>query len=180
MNALRKRYLLAAALAAPPVWMLLPWLKVLCWGLPLCFKGEPAQLPMPISRVRLVEVADTFGAPRSGGRRHEGVDIFAPRHTPVLSTTAGVVVFVGDNRLGGQAVQILGPGGQWHYFAHLESFGEVRVGQRIPIGFPVGTVGDSGNAKGTPPHLHYGTYSFFRQAEDPLPKLRGGSRMASR
>lgn len=180
MDVWMRRRLLVAVLAVPLFWMLLPWFKVLCWGLPLCLRGEPAQLPMPISCVRPLDVADTFGAPRSGGRRHEGVDIFAPRHTPILSTTAGVVVFVGDNRLGGHAVQILGPGGQWHYFAHLESFGEVRVGQRIPIGFPVGTVGDSGNAKGTPPHLHYGTYSFFRKAEDPLPKLRVRSRMASR
>jgi hypothetical protein len=105
------------------------------------------------------------------------------RDQSVRSFTAPPLVLLPSwvtTALGGHPVQILGPGGQWHYFARLESFGEARVGQRIPVGFPVGTVGDSGNAKGTPPHLHYGTYSFFRQAEDPLPKLRGGSRMASR
>jgi murein DD-endopeptidase MepM/ murein hydrolase activator NlpD len=50
----------------------------------------------------------------------------------------------------------------------------------VSAGFPLGTVGDSGNAKGTPPHLHYGTHSFFRKAEDPLSKLRGGVRVAGR
>lgn len=179
MGARMKGCLAASVVAALSAWLLMPWLRVMCWGLPLCFKGEPARLPMPVSRVRALDVADTFGAPRSGGRRHEGVDIFAPRHTPILSTTAGVVVSVGDNRLGGHAVQILGPGGQWHYYAHLETFGEIRIGQRVPAGFPIGTVGDSGNAKGTPPHLHYGTYSLFMKAEDPLPRLRGRARMGS-
>lgn len=127
-----KRRLVASIVAVSLAWMLMPWLKVLCWGLPLCFRGEPAQLPMPVPRLRAMDVADTFGAPRGGGRRHEGVDIFAPRHTPILSTTAGVVVSVGDNRLGGHAVWIMGPGGQWHYYAHLESLGEIRVGQRVP------------------------------------------------
>lgn len=135
---------------------------------------------MPVTEVRAVDVADTFGAPRGGSRRHEGVDIFAPRHTIVLSTTEGIVASVGDNRLGGHAVWILGPGGQWHHYAHLESFGDIRVGQRVPARFPVGTVGDSGNAKGTPPHLRYGTYNLLRRAEDPLPKLRDGARVASR
>jgi hypothetical protein len=60
-----KRRLLAAVLAVPLVWMLLPWFKVLCWGLPLCLGREPAQLPMPISRVRPLDVADTFGLPES-------------------------------------------------------------------------------------------------------------------
>lgn len=175
--ALRMNWRLAAvSLVLPMTWMIFPWIKVMVWMLPLCCRKAPRCLPMPVSGVRPLEVADTFGAPRSGGRRHEGVDIFAPRHTPILSTTDGVVVFVGENRLGGHTVQILGPGGQWHYFAHLEAFGKVGAGQWISAGFPIGTVGDSGNAKGTPPHLHYGVYHFLRKAVDPLPKLQARSR----
>ena len=77
----------------------------------------PSSLPLPLPGVRF---ADTWGAARSQGRRHEGVDIFAPRNTPVLSTTRGRVLNVGPNTLGGRTVMVLGPGGARHYYAHLE------------------------------------------------------------
>ena len=154
------------------VWIALPVLKVAFLGLPICFQEAPVRLPMPMKGVRPSQVANTFGAPRSEGRRHEGVDVFASRNTHILSTTKGVVVSVGENRLGGRTVAVLGPGAQWHYFAHLESYGKIRVGQWIPAGYTLGTVGDSGNARGTPPHLHYGVYRFPRKAFDPLPLLK--------
>ena len=61
---------------------------------------------------------DTWGAARSQGRRHEGVDIFAKKNTPIRSTTPGIVTKVGRNRLGGKVIGIQGPGA-WHYYAHL-------------------------------------------------------------
>lgn len=122
--------------------------------------------PLP---ARLV---DTYGAPRSSGRRHEGIDIFAPRHTPVLSTTRGVIVRRGDNRLGGRVVMVLGPGGQLHYYAHLEVFSELPLGAWVEPGLVLGYVGISGNAQVTPPHLHYGIYQPGGGAIDPYPLLR--------
>ena len=103
----------------------------------------PAALPVPVAGVKPVQLADTWGGARSGGRRHEGIDIFAKRGTPVLSSTEGIVLRVGTNRLGGQVVWVLGPGGQRHYYAHLDRYGDVRAGMRVRHRqFGVGTVVD--------------------------------------
>lgn len=113
-------------------------------------------LPNPLPGTRPV---DTWGGARSQGRTHEGVDIFAKRNTPIRATTRGIVLNVGPNTLGGRTVMILGPGGQRHYYAHLERYPALGRGDWIEAGDVVGYVGDSGNARGTPPHLHYGIYA---------------------
>lgn len=113
-------------------------------------------LPNPLPGTRFV---DTWGGARSQGRTHEGVDIFAPRNTPIRATTRGIVLNVGPNGLGGRTVMILGPGGQRHYYAHLERYAALERGDWVEAGQVVGYVGDSGNARGTPPHLHYGIYA---------------------
>lgn len=112
--------------------------------------------PLPDARARL---HDSWHAPRSGGRRHEGVDIFAARGTPVRSTTEGIVLRRTGNRLGGKVVWMLGPAGHRHYYAHLDGFSHLRNGERIAAGTTLGYVGNTGNAKSTPPHLHYGIYT---------------------
>ncbi|BDU73709.1 M23 family metallopeptidase [Mesoterricola silvestris] len=175
---MRKSFLLLVAL--PIACVATPWGKVAVRGLPLCFQDAPVRLPMLVPGLHPSQVASTFGAPRSGGRRHEGVDLFAPRNTPVLSPTKGVVISVGENSLGGRTVTVLGPGPRWHYFAHLEAYGKVKVGQRVPEGYALGTVGDSGNARRTPPHLHYGIYRFPGKALDPLPLLKASPRSSFR
>ncbi len=116
--------------------------------------------------------ADTWGAARTRGRRHEGVDIFAPTATPVRSATRGVVSRVGDNALGGRTVTVLGPGGYHHYYAHLSRYAEEKVGDWVAAGDVLGFVGNSGNARGTPPHLHYGVYTPNWQAVNPYPLLK--------
>ena len=83
----------------------------------------PASLPVPVDGVRPSGLVDTWGAARSGGRRHEGIDIFARRRTPVRSTTEGIVTRRGGNPLGGRTVTVLGPGGWRHYYAHLDRYG---------------------------------------------------------
>ncbi len=141
----------------------------------------PTLLPVPVAGVTPLQLRNTWGAPRSGGRDHRGIDIFAPRGREILSTTGGMVVTVGQNSLGGKIVRVLGPGGQWHYYAHLERFGNVSVGEIIVPGTIVGYVGDSGNARGTPPHLHYGIYGFRGGPINPYPLLarpRGFTRRA--
>lgn len=132
---------------------------------------SPSHLPVPVEGVRPQQIANGWDSPRSGGRKHRGIDIFARRGTPVVSSTRGIVVTVGQNSLGGRIVRVLGPGGQWHYYAHLDRFGDVREGQLIEEGAVLGYVGDSGNAKGTPPHLHYGVYRFRGGAINPYPLL---------
>lgn len=136
--------------------------------------GEaPETLPVPVAGVAREALADTWGASRSGGRTHQGIDIFAPRGTPVLSTTTGWVVGVGENRLGGRTVRVLGPGREVHYYAHLNTYGRFGTGDVVAAGDTLGTVGTTGNAVGTPPHLHYGIYAAAG-ATNPYPRLAPG------
>jgi murein DD-endopeptidase MepM/ murein hydrolase activator NlpD len=127
--------------------------------------------PVPVAGVTPRQLTDSWGAPRSGNRRHQGIDIFAPCGTPILSATDGLVVTVGSNTLGGQIVRVLGPGAYWHYYAHLSRFGDVREGELIAAGTVLGYVGVTGNAKGTPCHLHYGVYTWGNGATNPYPLL---------
>ena len=139
--------------------------------LDLALAPMPERLPIPVAGVRPGSLVDTWGAERSGGRRHKGIDIFARRGTAVMSPVQGVVMQVGHDRLGGNVVRVLGPGRQVHYFAHLDRYGPIRERQWIRPGDIVGYVGDTGNARGTPPHLHYGVYTAGG-AINPFPLLR--------
>ena len=125
-------------------------------------------LPSPLPEQLLT---DTWGAARSQGRSHEGIDIFAARGTPIQSTTQGIVRKVGENNLGGRVVVVVGPGGAGHYYAHLEGYADITPDDWVNVGDIIGYVGDSGNAKGTPPHVHYGIY-INGSAVNPYPLLQ--------
>jgi peptidoglycan LD-endopeptidase LytH len=133
---------------------------------------RPDSLPVPVQGVSARGLADAWDAPRGGGRQHQGIDIFAPRGTPVVSPVDGLVFSVGTNSLGGNTVKVLGPGSQVHYFAHLDRYADVQAGKRIARGTVLGYVGTTGNARGTPPHLHYGLYDVPGGARDPFPLLK--------
>ncbi|ASK27403.1 M23 family metallopeptidase [Neisseria chenwenguii] len=152
----------------PTIFLTLAALITAATGI-FCFypMPEPHSLPNPVPGQRF---ADTWNGVRIGGRRHQGVDIFAKRGTPVRSTTSGVVLKVGENRLGGKTVSIWSAGRVVHYYAHLEKYADVRRFQWVKRGEVIGYVGDSGNAKGTPPHLHYGIYTP-KGAVNPYPLL---------
>ena len=139
----------------------------------------PEFLPVPVQGVAASAIANTWHAPRDGGsRKHLGLDIFARRGTPVLSPVEGIVIGKGGDRLGGNVVRVLGPGRQVHYFAHLESFSDVKTRDWVTPGAILGYVGSTGNARGTPPHLHYGIYGAAG-AINPFPLLRAESPMPS-
>ena len=125
-------------------------------------------LPSPLPQQHLT---DTWGAARSQGRSHEGIDIFAARGTPIRATTQGIVSKVGENTLGGRVVVVVGPGGAGHYYAHLENYADISPNDWVDVGDIIGYVGDSGNAKGTPPHVHYGIY-ISGSAVNPYPLLQ--------
>ena len=125
-------------------------------------------LPSPLPEQHLT---DTWGAARSQGRSHEGIDIFAARGTPIRATTQGIVSKVGENTLGGRVVVVVGPGGAGHYYAHLEDYADISPNDWVDAGDIIGYVGDSGNAKGTPPHVHYGIY-ISGSAVNPYPLLQ--------
>ena len=94
-----------------------------------------------------------FGAPRAG-HKHKGVDIFAKAGTPVISASKGIVIYTGVFSLGGNVVVVLGPAFKTHYYAHLKEI-QTHEGSIVNNGTQIGTVGNTGNAKNTPAHLHY-------------------------
>ncbi len=91
---------------------------------------------------------------------HKGVDIFAKKGTPIKSATTGLVLYSGQNEMGGNIALVLGPKWRFHYYAHLEEV-EVERFDWVTQNDQIGTVGDSGNAKGKPPHLHYTIATFL-------------------
>lgn len=129
-----------------------------------------ATLGFPVRGVDPGAIRSRFGAERDAGRRsHEGVDIFAARGTTVVAAHGGRAVWVGTNELGGNVVMIRDrERGLGHYYAHLDSQ-LVSEGELVTRGQPIGFVGNTGNARTTPPHLHFGIYQRGRGAIDPSP-----------
>ena len=115
-----------------------------------------------------VSFINDWGFPRSGGRTHKGTDMFASRGTPLVAVMGGTVS-ISNNRLGGKTVY-LNAGGFRFYYAHLDGWGDITNGQSVPKGYTIGYVGDTGNAKGTSPHLHFGIQTT--QAVNPYPTVR--------
>lgn len=135
----------------------------------------PTKLPIPVNDVKAKQLKDTWGASRSSGRTHEGIDILAPKGTKVYSTTDGFVRSMKSNNLGGKVIWILGPSNTWHYYAHLDEHKRgLKEGDFIRKGDHIGYVGNTGNARHTAPHLHYGLYlsGRGRGAVNPYPYLR--------
>jgi murein DD-endopeptidase MepM/ murein hydrolase activator NlpD/SH3-like domain-containing protein len=125
----------------------------------------------PVTGATNRSVGSLYGVDRDGGRRsHEGVDIFAPKGTPVIAPTNGFISRVGNNKLGGKVVWMQDQArGQSYYFAHLDSQ-LVQSGKRVLQGDTLGLVGNTGNARTTPAHLHFGIYQ--RGSKDPINYIR--------
>lgn len=116
---------------------------------------------------------DSFLAPRSGGRQHQGIDIFAPTGTNLFAVERGVIAKVGTNRLGGIKLWLYGESGTTYYYAHLLAFAPgIRDGLVVEAGDMVGYVGNTGNAISTPPHLHFEIHPGNGPAVNPTPLLR--------
>jgi peptidase M23-like protein/thrombospondin type 3 repeat protein len=151
----------------------------------LSFAGFARQGPVcrPLVGAKLT---DTFGAARSGGRKHEGIDIFAAEGTPIHAVAGGTVVQGFTNGLGGNVVRIQGDDGRFYYYAHLTggSTDHLKVGQHVNAGQVIGGVGHTGDAAGTPNHLHFqvrengqwvNPFNFLQ----PLPDLTGAGGAAA-
>lgn len=115
--------------------------------------GAPAVNPLAEFPVAgRTSYTDTWGAPRPGGRTHQGTDVFAAEGTPVVAAHAGLVEQK-TTPVGGQTVTIYGDG-VTSYYAHLSAF-EGQSAVTVNPGTVVGYVGSTGDAAGGPPHLHF-------------------------
>lgn len=138
----------------------------------LVLETEPS-LAFPVMDASNRSIQSFFGADRDAGRRvHHGIDIFAPRGTPALAATDGTVRSVRPNNLGGNVVWLTDQArGHSLYYAHLDSQ-IVSAGQAVRRGDTLGFVGNTGNARTTAPHLHFGIYRRGDGPIDPLLHVR--------
>ena len=140
------------------------WSKILLVVLIILIAGAiiPQQFAMPVEGATFhsYDQHSFWAYPWGESVTHKGVDIFAKEGTNVHPATAGLVIAAGRNRLGGNFVMVLGPQWRLHYYAHLH---EIRTHVLAPVTHNsiLGTVGNTGDARGKPTHLHYTMKSIF-------------------
>lgn len=124
----------------------------------------PGRWECPVPGARFT---NDYGYVRADGGFHAGVDLFAPRGTPVLAPTAGTVAQF-PNPSGGRAVHLRASDGTRYYFAHLDSYGATGW---VEAGTVIGAVGNSGDAAATSPHLHMEAHPGGGDTTNPFPTL---------
>jgi murein DD-endopeptidase MepM/ murein hydrolase activator NlpD len=121
-----------------------------------------------------VAFTDTWGAARSGGRSHKGVDMIASRGTPAVAIEAGTVKRLRNGGLGGITVTLTGASGAEYYYAHLDGWAPgLSTGQSLAVGELLGYVGNTGNAQYTISHLHFEHHPGGGSAVNPYPLVAG-------
>ena len=138
------------------IWLLVP-LTLLILGFLI---PQPMIVPVKGATPANWDINSFWAYPWGSSITHKGVDIFAPRGTEVVASTYGLVVYTHEGGKGGKSVMVLGPKWRFHYYAHLDSYSAWPF-QPVKAGDKIGTVGDTGNAKGKPPHLHYAITTPF-------------------
>ena len=118
---------------------------------------EARLLVVPVLGKYPHDVPNSFVDGRSGGRRHNALDILAPRGTLVLSTDDGVIRRLSTNALGGISIYATDPDERFvYYYAHLDAYApDLHADQRVRKGDVLGYVGTTGNAPVNTPHLHF-------------------------
>jgi len=120
-----------------------------------------------------VSFTDTWGDPRSGGRSHRGVDMIAARGTPIVAIYSGTIRRFSNSTLGGKSIYFWSDAGDMYYYAHLDDFAAVSVGQHVEQGHVIGYNGSSGNASSSLPHLHFEFHPGGGSAVNPYPLVKG-------
>ena len=129
--------------------------------------GQGVDWVCPLQPPGSYAFSDTFGAPRSGGRLHQGVDMISARGTTIVAIVDGVAIDK-QNTLGGNTISFNGNDGNHYYYAHLDSY---AASGQVLKGTVIGYVGDSGNAKFSTPHLHFEIHPGGGPAVDPTPTV---------
>jgi murein DD-endopeptidase MepM/ murein hydrolase activator NlpD len=145
--------------------------KLIAEAQPLVDRGVPLDdaliaLAPPFPVAGLANFTDDWGNPRSTPcpHWHQGTDIFADFGTPIVASGPGRVVARGRHPVGGLSMWVTGDDKMAFYYAHLERFGDVEPGDRVDAGTVLGYVGDTGNAEGGSPHLHFSIHPPTRSA----------------
>jgi murein DD-endopeptidase MepM/ murein hydrolase activator NlpD len=148
-------------------------------------KPEPLKVQPKLTAGRYVfpvygptSYIDTFGAKRADVTYHHGDDIFGSLGQPLVACTDGIVFSVGFNKVGGNRLWIVDKAGNQFYYAHLSAFATTAVnGAHVKAGQVIGFMGNTGDAEGTPYHLHFEIhpvsflYLGYDGAVDPSPYL---------
>ena len=166
LTAIARRYGVSTEALAAANGILRPWNLYATARLVLT---APNRLPVDIAvcPVAGATFANDWGFPRSGGRAHEGTDVFAPRNTPVAAPVSGTVSFQ-TGSIGGRQFRLVGDDGVMYLGSHMEAFGTAG---RVAAGATIGYVGNSGNAAGSRPHLHFEVHPDGGAAMNPYPVL---------
>jgi murein DD-endopeptidase MepM/ murein hydrolase activator NlpD len=119
------------------------------------------RLRLPIDEADVEQMKGHFAQPR-GARRHEAVDILAPRHTPVRAVEAGTIAKLFYSKAGGTTIYQFDPSRRFtYYYAHLDAYAPgLREGQPVSGGDVIGYVGTTGNAPANAPHLHFAVFEL--------------------
>jgi murein DD-endopeptidase MepM/ murein hydrolase activator NlpD len=122
-------------------------------------------LGLPVQSITAADIRDNFDEPRGGNRRHEAIDVLAPRHTPVLAVENGTVAKLFLSEAGGITIYQFDPSGRYvYYYAHLESYAPgLKEKDKVSRGQVIGYVGTTGNAPRDTPHLHF---AIFKLADE--------------
>ncbi len=115
-------------------------------------------LLMPVVGVQTYDLSNSWGDSRDGGKRkHKGIDIFAPKGTPIVAVTNGIISYIGEQPKGGNCLWLTTEDGAAFYYAHLDRWAPgLYEGMEVQSGDLLGFVGNTGNARTTPSHLHFG------------------------
>jgi len=133
--------------------------------------STPSALRIPVVGLNSRDLHDNFGDPREGGRRHRGIDIFAPRGAKVVAVTDGYISYLGEQPKGGRCLWLVNENGTSFYYAHLDRWAPgLYEGMEVTSGTLLGYVGTTGNAVKTPPHLHFQVVDA-EETVDPYPLL---------
>lgn len=129
-------------------------------------------VPMPILfGITPLNMTRNFGDPRSGGRKHEGLDIMAPKGALVVSPSDAVVLRTGFGDSAGNYVYTANPGGETFVYMHLDEIADIDEGDELNRGDLIGYVGNTGNATGGSPHLHFEIVDEDENPTDPYPRI---------
>lgn len=119
-----------------------------------------------------VSFTDSWGAPRSGGRTHKGVDLIAARGVPIVAVYSGKVYRTSNSSLGGLSIYFTSDAGDLYYYAHLDGFADISPGRHMEAGEVLGYNGSTGNAPEWLPHLHFEYHPGGGSAVNPYPLAR--------